>query len=159
MYEIRVLLGAQRLELLKDGRVAAQYIVSTSGNGHGELEGSKMTPRGRHEIAEKIGGGEPKCAVFMERKATGEICTPEFVETQPGRDWILSRILWLNGMEEGRNKGGLVDTKHRYIYIHGTHEENRIGQPVSHGCIRMLNDDVIELFELVDVGTPVEIVE
>jgi len=158
MNEVRVLLSAQRLELLEDGCVVAQYSVSTSAYGPGELEGSEKTPRGRHEIAEKISGGEPKGAVFIGRKATGEICTPELVEAEPDRDWILSRILWLRGMEDGRNMGGSVDTESRYIYIHGTPEEDRIGQPASHGCIRMLNDDVIELSERVDIGTPVEIV-
>ena len=78
---------------------------------------------------------------------------------KPTRDWILSRIIWLRGLEEGRNQGGSVDTQSRYIYIHGTPEEDRIGQPASHGCIRMRNDDVIELFELVNPGTPVEVLD
>jgi L,D-transpeptidase YbiS len=156
---IRVLLGAQRLELLEDGQIIAEYSISTSVYGSGELQGSEKTPRGRHEISEKIGAGQPRDTVFMGRQATGEICEPHLVKAQPGRDWILSRILWLRGLEEGLNKGGLVDTESRYIYIHGTADERRVGQPASHGCIRMRNDDVIELFELVDTGTVVEILD
>lgn len=156
---IRVLLGEQRLELLEDGQVMARYPVSTSVHGAGEQEGSEKTPRGRHEVAHKLGADQPRGAVLLGREATGEICTPDLVEAEPGRDWILSRILWLRGLEEGRNRGGSVDTERRYIYIHGTPEEDRIGRPASHGCIRMRNDDVIELFEQVGAGTPVEIVE
>ena len=155
---VRVLLYAQRLELVEDGQVVAEYPVSTSAHGPGELEGSGKTPRGRHEVAQKIGAGEPSGAVFLNRKATGEICTPELAKAEPTRDWILSRILWLRGLEDGRNQGGSVDTESRYIYIHGTVAEDRIGRPVSHGCIRMRNDDVIDLFEVVALGTPVEII-
>jgi L,D-transpeptidase YbiS len=117
MNEVRVLLSAQRLELLEDGRVVAQYSVSTSAYGPGELEGSKKTPRGRHEIGEKIGGGEPKGAVFIGRKVTGEICTPELVEAEPGRDWILSRIIWLRGMDMG-----------------GKHEESELDHSHANRC-------------------------
>ena len=156
---VRILLCTQRLELVENGDVISQYSVSTSAHGPGELEGSKKTPRGRHEVAQKIGFGERRGAVFRNRKATGEICTPQLVKSEPTRDWILSRILWLRGLEEGRNQGGFVDTESRYIYIHGTPEEDRIGQPASHGCIRMRNDDVIELFDLVTPGTPVEIID
>ncbi|SRR5437867_11692884 len=156
---VRVLLGEQRLELWQEDRVLAEYAISTSAHGAGELVGSEKTPRGQHEIAKKIGSGAPKGTVFLGREPTGEIWTPELIETQPGRDWILTRILWLRGLEEGRNLGGSVDTESRFIYIHGTSEEGQIGHPSSHGCIRMLNRDVIELFELVEIGTPVEIVE
>lgn len=156
---VRVLLDVQRLEFVENDDVVSEYSVSTSAYGPGELEGSEKTPRGRHEVAQKIGAGEPRAAVFINRKATGEICTPQLMELDPTRDWILSRIIWLRGLEEGRNQGGSVDTQSRYIYIHGTPEEDRIGQPASHGCIRMRNDDVIELFELVNPGTPVEIVD
>jgi len=134
-----------------------QYPVSTATNGPGEQDGSYCTPRGRHRIAEKIGEGAPLCAAFKSREWTGEIWTPELDAENPGRDWILTRILWLDGLEPGRNKGGTVDTHNRYIYIHGTHEEHKLGTPASHGCIRMKNADVAELFDLVKVGTEVRI--
>ncbi|WP_018078634.1 L,D-transpeptidase [Thiobacillus denitrificans] len=134
-----------------------QYPISTAANGAGEQSGSYCTPRGRHRIAEKIGAGAPLCAAFKSRQPTGEIWTPELDAAHRGRDWILTRILWLEGLEAGRNKGGTVDTHARYIYIHGTHEEHRIGTPASHGCIRMKNADVAELFDLVKVGTEVRI--
>jgi hypothetical protein len=134
-----------------------QYPVSTATNGPGEQNGSYCTPRGRHRIAEKIGAGAPMCSAFKSRQPTGEIWTPELDAEFPGRDWILTRILWLDGLEPGRNKGGTVDTHARYIYIHGTNEEHKIGTPASHGCIRMKNADVAELFGLVEVGTEVRI--
>jgi L,D-transpeptidase catalytic domain len=156
---IRVLLGAQRLELVEGESVRVSYPVSTSARGAGEAHGSLRTPRGRHEIRAKIGAGAPRGAVFVGRRPTGEICTPERAAAEPGRDWILSRILWLRGLERGRNRRGDVDTMRRHIYIHGTPDEARIGSPASHGCIRMRNDDVIELFDLVAPGTPVDIVD
>ena len=134
-----------------------QYPVSTASNGVGEQNGSFCTPRGRHRIAEKIGAGAPLFAAFKSREPTGEIWTPELDAANPGRDWILTRILWLEGLEPGKNQGGTVDTHHRYIYVHGTHEEHKIGTPASHGCIRMKNADVAELFGLVKVGTEVRI--
>lgn len=156
---IRVDLRAQRLELLEGARVLAAYPVSTAANGAGEREGSEQTPRGLHEIRAKIGAGEPEGAVFAGRRPTGEICTPERARAEPGRDWILSRVLWLRGLERGRNRGGAVDSMRRYVYIHGTPDEASLGTPASHGCIRMRNADVIELFERVEPGTLVEIVE
>ncbi len=156
---IRVLLSAQKLEVWDNGHLTFAYPISTSIHGAGELQGSYQTPRGRHEIREKIGHAESINAVFVGRKATGEICTADLLKSQPDRDWILSRILWLRGLEDGRNKGGLVDTESRHIYIHGTANEACIGQPASNGCVRMRNGDIIELFELVEEGTPVEIVE
>jgi hypothetical protein len=134
-----------------------QYTVSTAANGPGEQSGSYCTPRGRHRIAEKIGAGAPLCAAFKARELTGEIWTPELDAANPGRDWILTRILWLEGLEPGRNKGGTVDTYNRYIYIHGTNEEHKLGTPASHGCIRMKNAEVAELFDRVKVGTEVRI--
>ena len=134
-----------------------QYPVSTAANGAGEASGSYRTPRGRHRIAEKIGAGQPLGAAFTARVPTGEIWTPALDADNPGRDWILTRILWLEGLEPGKNQGGNVDTHNRYIYIHGTHEEHRIGTPASHGCIRMKNADVAELFDLVETGTEVRI--
>ena len=134
-----------------------QYAVSTAANGAGEQTGSHCTPRGRHRIAEKIGAGAPMCSAFKSRVPTGEIWTPELDAENPGRDWILTRILWLEGLEPGKNQGGSVDSHDRYIYIHGTNEEHKLGTPASHGCIRMKNADVAELFELVGVGTEVRI--
>ena len=132
-----------------------EYRISTAKNGLGEQSGSYCTPRGRHRIAEKIGAGQPTYAVFKARVPTGEIWSRELAAEKPGCDWILTRILWLEGMEEGRNKGGTVDSHDRYIYIHGTDEEHLIGTPASHGCIRMKNPDVMELFELVEAGTEI----
>ncbi|MBT9590381.1 MAG: L,D-transpeptidase [Thiobacillus sp.] len=134
-----------------------QYPISGAANGAGSENGSYCTPLGRHRIAEKIGAGAPLFAAFKARELTGEIWTPELDAANPGRDWILSRILWLDGLEPGKNQGGTVDTHNRYIYIHGTHEEHKIGTPASHGCIRMKNEDLAELFDLVDVGTEVRI--
>ncbi|HQT00771.1 MAG: hypothetical protein B7Y26_07785 [Hydrogenophilales bacterium 16-64-46] len=134
-----------------------QYPVSTALKGPGELSGSHCTPRGLHRIAEKIGAGAPLYSVFKSRQPTGEIWTPELDARYPDRDWILTRILWLAGQEPGRNQGGQVDTYDRYIYIHGTSEEHRLGTPVSHGCIRMSNSDVLDLFDRVAIGTAVRI--
>ena len=134
-----------------------QYSVSCATNGAGSQNGSYCTPLGRHRIAEKIGAGVSLYSAFKARELTGEIWTPELDAANPGRDWILSRILWLEGLEPGKNQGGTVDTHNRYIYIHGTHEEHKIGTPASHGCIRMKNEEVAELFNLVEVGTEVRI--
>jgi lipoprotein-anchoring transpeptidase ErfK/SrfK len=136
----------------------ASYPVSTASKGVGELVGSERTPRGRHEVRAKIGAGAPEGAVFVGRRPTGEICTPEMMAAHPGRDWILSRILWLRGLEVGKNRLGAVDSMRRTIYIHGTPDAGSLGTPASHGCIRMRNDHVIELFDLVEPGTPVEII-
>ena len=136
-----------------------QFPISTARNGAGEAEGSFCTPRGAHRIAQKIGSDAPMFAVFKAREATGEIWTPQLDAEEPGRDWILSRILWLDGLEPGKNQGGEVDSHARYIYIHGTNEEDKIGTPVSHGCIRMRNADVVTLFDHVSVDTRVNIRE
>ncbi len=161
VYFIDVDLRLQQLYLWEpfpDGdMLIRQYPVSTAANGAGEARGSYCTPRGRHRIAQKIGAGAPLHAAFRGREPTGEIWSPALEAENPGRDWILTRILWLEGLEPGRNRGGGVDTLARYIYIHGTNEEHRIGTPASHGCIRMRNADVAELFDLVEVGTEVRI--
>ncbi len=136
----------------------ASYPVSTSARGAGEREGSEQTPRGRLEIRAKIGAGAPSGAVFVGRRPTGEVCTPDMVKAEPERDWILTRVLWLRGLQAGRNRLGDVDSMRRYIYIHGTPDDDTIGTAASHGCIRLRNADVIELFDLVETGTPVEIV-
>lgn len=157
---VQIDIGRQTLELLgADGACIRRYRVSTAFNGPGEAEGSGCTPRGRHRIRARIGGGAPCGTVFRGRRPTGELWTPEFATQHPGRDWILSRILWLSGEEPGRNRLGKVDTMRRYIYIHGTGDDQPMGVPLSHGCIRMRNRDVIELYDLVASGVPVEIIE
>ncbi len=132
-------------------KIIAQYPISTAKNGLGEKQGSEKTPRGAHIIAEKIGENMPIFTVFRARIPTGEIYSVELEKQFPDRDWILSRILWLSGTESGFNCGGDVDTKSRFIYIHGTNDEKNIGVPNSHGCIRMRNQDVIALFDQVSV--------
>ena len=157
---IRISIGQQTLTLFDDaGRAVRRYAVSTAGNGAGELSGSYCTPRGRHLIRAKIGAAQPANTVFVRRRPTGEIYTPELGASFPGRDWILTRILWLSGCEPARNRLGGVDTMRRYIYIHGSPDQAAMGVPGSHGCIRMRNADIIELFDLVAPYTPVEISE
>jgi lipoprotein-anchoring transpeptidase ErfK/SrfK len=156
--KIEINLARQTLTLLDDaGRQLKTWPVSTAANGPGEAAGSYCTPRGRHIIRAKIGAGLPVGAVLRARRPTGEIYTPELGAADPGRDWILSRILWLSGKEVGFNRLGPCDTMRRYIYIHGTPDEQFEQAPHSHGCIRMRNADVIELFDLVPVYTEVDI--
>jgi L,D-transpeptidase YbiS len=160
MPRIRISLRRQSLELFDDaGALVRRYAVSTSKNGAGEQCDSDCTPRGKHIIRAKIGAGLPLNAVFVGRRPTGEFYTSELGERYPGRDWILTRILWLSGCEPGVNRLRQVDTMRRFVYIHGTSDEQRIGTPVSHGCIRMRNRDVVELFDQVAPGTPVDIIE
>lgn len=147
----------QQLELLRDDEVIKTYSISTALNGPGEAQGSECTPLGLHRIRIKIGAGCPENAVFVGRRYTGEIYTPQLAEHFPDRDWVLTRILWLTGLEPGRNRGGGVDSLHRYIYIHGCPDSEPMGEPRSHGCIRMRNRELMELFDLVEVGTRVEI--
>ena len=154
---IRVSLEDQRLDLLEDGGLLKTYLVSTSKRGAGEATDSFQTPRGRHVIRAKIGQGEPPGTVFKGRRQTGEIYSEKLAAQSPERDWVLSRILWLSGTELGRNRLGTVDSMRRYIYIHGTPEAEKLGTPASLGCIRMSNADVIELFDLVEPGTVVDI--
>jgi len=156
---ILVHLDAQTLDLLDGDRVVASFPVSTGSNGPGEERDSGCTPRGRHRIRLRIGDGCPANAVFVGRRPTGEIYSPDLAAAEPDRDWILTRILWLTGAESGRNRGGRVDTLRRYIYIHGCPDLAPLGQPLSHGCIRMRNADLLALFERVQAGTVVDIVE
>lgn len=156
---IEVSIADQRLRLYEQGNIVMDVLVSTASKGPGEIRGSEQTPRGWHTIRAKIGAGTPLNSVFKARRLTGEIYTPQLRELDTGRDWILTRILWLSGLEPGRNRLGNVDTMRRYIYIHGTPDEEPMGIPASHGCIRMRNEDLIELFERVPVGTPVLIGE
>jgi lipoprotein-anchoring transpeptidase ErfK/SrfK len=156
--KITVNIPTQTLELRGDaGELLRSYSVSTAANGAGERSGSFCTPRGRHVVRAKIGAGQPANTVFVRRRLTGEVYTPELGAQFPQRDWILTRILWLSGREPGYNRLGECDTMRRYIYIHGTPDTVSMGIPGSHGCIRMRNDELIELFDLVPVGTAVEI--
>jgi hypothetical protein len=156
---IRIDLAEQRLRLYLGGRLQREYPVSTALNGPGELMGSEKTPRGQHRIRARIGAGCESGTVFVGRRPTGEIYTPALAQRCPERDWILSRILWLCGEEPGRNRLGRFDSMRRYIYIHGTPDSEPMGEPRSHGCVRMRNRDIIELFELVTVGLQVHIEE
>ena len=156
---IEIDLGAQRLVLHRPGQAPRRWPVSTARNGPGERRDSGCTPRGRHLVRARIGAGLPVGTVFVGRRPTGETWSPELARRHPGRDWILTRILWLSGLEPGRNRLGEVDTMRRYIYIHGTPDDQPLGVPASHGCIRMRNEDIVELFELVPAGTEVLIRE
>lgn len=156
--KIDIHIPAQTLILLDDaGKVLRRYPVSTALRGAGEEDGSYCTPRGRHVVRAKIGAGQPENAVFARRRPTGEIYTPEMGVEFPERDWILTRILWLSGCEPGYNRFGSCDTMRRYIYIHGTPDSEPMGVPASHGCVRMRNAELVELFDLVPAGTEVEI--
>jgi len=160
MAKIVVSLPQHTLTLLDEqGREVSRYPISTSKNGAGELNGSNCTPRGLHMIRAKIGAGLPVNTVFVDRRPTGEIYTPELARLHPNRDWILTRILWLSGCEVGFNRLGNVDTMRRYIYVHGSPDSVEMGKPGSIGCIRMRNQDLLGLFDTVTVGTPVEIRE
>ena len=154
---IEVSIAEQSMKLLSDDHLIAHWSISTASAGAGQQEGSGCTPTGLHRIRLKIGEGEPENAVFVGRRATGEIYSPELAAQYPQRDWILTRILWLQGQELGHNRGGGVDSLKRYIYIHGTPDTEPMGQPASHGCIRMRNKDLLELFEQVDTNTLVRI--
>jgi lipoprotein-anchoring transpeptidase ErfK/SrfK len=157
---IEISIQHQTLTLFDDlGAVKARYIVSTAANGMGCEKDSGCTPLGQHIVRAKIGAGAPANTVFVGRRPTGEILSPELAAQYPERDWILTRIMWLSGTEVGKNRLGNVDSMQRYIYIHGTPDTEPMGQPCSHGCVRMRNQDVIELFDLVVIGTPVVIVE
>ena len=156
---IEIDLSQQRLRLFEGQRAVMDVAVSTAKNGPGELNGSECTPCGAHVIRAKIGAGCQDNMVFVGRRPTGEIYSPELGRQYPGRDWILTRILWLSGLEPGRNRLGEVDTMRRYIYIHGCPDSVAMGRPGSRGCIRMRNRDIIELFERVAVGTRVVITE
>jgi L,D-transpeptidase YbiS len=160
MANIEISIARQELVLRDDaGATRARYSVSTAKNGPGEVRNSYCTPRGKHLIRAKIGAGQPLNTVFVRRRPTGEIWTRELHEKFPGRDWILTRILWLSGCEVGFNRLGEVDTMRRYIYIHGSHELAEMGKPGSIGCIRMRSEDIVELFDRVDCGIRVNITE
>jgi lipoprotein-anchoring transpeptidase ErfK/SrfK len=145
--------------VLKDaaGRALMQTRISTARNGVGEVKGSEKTPRGAHYIRAKIGAGLPAGAVLVSRRPTGEIYSPSLRAVFPERDWILTRILWLSGLEPGKNRLGEVDTMRRYVYIHGCPDEDPMGVPGSRGCVKMRNSELIELFDRVAPGTRVYI--
>lgn len=152
-------LQTQTLTLSDKDTLRRRYPISSAKNGAGERMGSGCTPRGRHVIRAMIGRSLPLGTVFVGRRPTGEIYSPALARERPDRDWILSRIIWLSGCEPGRNRFGQVDTMRRYIYIHGCPDSEPMGIPASLGCIRMRNADIIELFDLVAPGVPVDIRE
>ncbi|CAK0745249.1 L,D-transpeptidase [Gammaproteobacteria bacterium] len=153
----------QELIVWESGHSVCRYPVSTGRQGVGEIMGSERTPRGLHRIRLKIGENCPINTVFLSRRPTGERYHPDLAARHPERDWILTRILWLSGLESGFNRGisregHPVDTLRRFIYIHGTPDETPLGTPGSRGCIRMHNEDLLALFNRVRTGDLVEIV-
>lgn len=157
---LRVDVASQLLEHWQGDRLIASWAISTARNGVGEQAGSERTPRGWHVVRARIGAGLPQAAVLRGRRPTGEVWTPELHAAFPGRDWILSRILWLSGLQHGFNRGiasdgTVVDSMRRYIYLHGTPDCEPMGVPLSHGCVRLRNSDIMTLFEQVPTGTPV----
>jgi hypothetical protein len=156
---LEISIGHQRLWVKRAGETLAEYPISTAKNGPGECMDSECTPRGAHEICELVGHDCVTNTVFVGRRPTGEIYSPALRARYPTRDWILTRILWLAGLEPGRNQGGTVDSKWRYIYIHGTPDDVTLGIPGSRGCVRMTNRDIERLFDMVQEGTRVYINE
>ena len=154
---VHISIGEQQLTLQNGTAQLGCWQISSASAGVGEQTGSGCTPLGLHRVRIKIGAGLPENAVFVGRRATGEVYSAELAAAHPERDWILTRILWLQGLEWGRNRGGQVDTLRRYIYIHGTPDTEPMGVPASHGCIRMRNADLLELFEQVEPNTEVRI--
>ncbi len=156
---IHISLASQRLIGLSDGRLVCNYPVSTARNGAGEQDSSGCTPRGRHRVRARIGEGQTLGAVYIGRRPTGETWSPALARQHPQRDWILTRILWLCGEESGFNRGGKQDSQRRYIYLHGTPDDQPMGEAQSHGCVRLRNTDMLALFELTPVGCRVDIHE
>ncbi len=152
---LHISIANQQMRLMENAQCIKAYTVSTAKNGAGEQMGSECTPRGWHKIKAKIGDGQASGSVFIGRRPTGEIYSTALAEQYPQRDWILSRILWLVGLEAGKNRYGRVDSGWRYIYIHACPDQLMTGRPESHGCIRMKNADVIDLFQRVDAGLKV----
>lgn len=155
--EIKVDIDTQLMTLIEDEEVIKEYLISTALNGPGELRNTEKTPRGHHIIRAKIGANAPANTVFRGRRPTGELYEIGMRKKYPNRDWILTRIMWLSGLEVGKNRLGDVDTMRRYVYIHGTPDDVEMGKPGSRGCIRMRNADIIELFDYVPVGTQITI--
>lgn len=157
--KINIHIDSQTLDLIENQDLVERFSVSTALKGTGQQRGSFCTPLGRHIVRAKIGAGSPPNTVFVGRRPTGEIYSQELAAQFPGRDWMLTRILWLSGCEPGFNRLGEVDTMRRYIYIHGSPDNAEMGKPGSIGCIRMRNADIIRLFDRVPAGIPVEILE
>lgn len=153
-YVLTVSVEAQSVSLFERGRFSRRFPCSTSRFGIGQIEGSNCTPLGLHRIAEKIGGGEPAGTVFKSRKVIGHTSQPELADAK-----ITTRIFWLEGLEPGLNRGTNVDSRTRYIYIHGTGDQESIGEPASHGCIHLADADLVPLFDLLPEGTLVWIAE
>jgi len=156
---IVVNISEQRLQLHANDVVTMDVVIASAKNGVGEQAGSECTPRGWHQVRAMIGSHAQTNAVFVGRRTTGEIYSPDLRRTFPDRDWILTRILWLSGLEPGKNRLNMMDTMRRYIYIHGCPDDDEMGVPGSHGCIKMRNTDVIQLFAAVTPGTQVFIGE
>lgn len=154
-YYIVVDLPTQKMNVFKGDMLLKSYLISSARNGAGEEMGSEKTPRGLHRIRAKIGAGAAINTVFSARRPTGEIYTPELAKAYPHRDWIVTRILWLDGCEPGKNRYGHVDSAKRKIYIHGTPDPACLGKPGSRGCLRLANHDIIELFDIIPAGTTV----
>jgi len=154
---IHISIGKQQLTGFSAGLAVCCYPISSALNGLGEQNGSGCTPRGAHRVRARIGEGQPLGAVYRGRRPTGEVWTPSLAAANPERDWILTRILWLCGNQPGFNRGGPVDSQRRYIYLHGTGDDQPMGVPLSHGCIRLRNKDMLELFERTPVGCTVQI--
>jgi lipoprotein-anchoring transpeptidase ErfK/SrfK len=154
-----VCIESQTLRAQSAGEADDVFPISTAKAGVGQKSGSWQTPLGQHVVRARIGANAPRGAVFVRRRATGEVWSPQLHAEHPDRDWILTRILWLTGIEPGHNRGGDVDTLRRYIYIHGTPDTEPMREPASHGCVRMVNADIEALFERVAPRTPVDIVE
>lgn len=152
---IVISITSQTLSLYRANQTICSYPISSALNGIGGEKNSGKTPLGRHIVRVKVGEGLPVNSVLVGRRPTGEIYSTSLAQAQPERDWVLSRILWLSGLERGINRLGQVDTMQRYIYIHGTPDTEPMGVPLSHGCIRMRNLDVMALFEAVPIGTEV----
>ena len=155
---LRITIAEQRLYLMRGSQSQAAFPISTAANGVGQQFGSGCTPTGWHQIRARIGAGCPINTVFVGRRPTGEIYSPALADEHPNRDWILTRILWLSGLEPGKNRLGQVDTMRRFIYIHGCPDGTPLGDIGSHGCVRMDNHDLLALFDQVAAGTRVQIV-
>jgi len=155
MMHVEISISKQLLQLYEGENTVAEYFISSSKYGVGQESGSFKTPIGEHVIRAKIGDGCGLNSVFVARRFTKEIYSEQLGLQSPERDWILTRILWLSGCEKGKNRSGSEDSMRRYIYIHGTPASEPMGVPASHGCIRMRNEDVVDLYDRVSVGCSV----
>ncbi len=156
---IRISISNQSIQLMDNDQIVFNAMIATAKNGAGENFGSECTPRGWHTIRAKIGAGCAENTVFIGRRPTGEIYSEKLKQEHPGRDWILTRIMWLSGLEVGFNRSGQQDSMRRFIYIHGCPDEHLMGIPSSHGCIKMRNSKVIQLFDQIETGISVVINE